>query len=228
MTDASRGRESTTSRRRGVRVAAKRGIDVVGSAATLVVSSPLTLVASVLVRASMGPPVLFRQERLGFGGRVFVLYKFRTMTDDRDAYGRLMPDGDRLTRMGRFLRTTTIDELPQFLNVLRGDMSLVGPRPLLVRYRDLYTPEQWRRHDVRPGLTGLAQVRGRNALSWEERFELDVWYANNWSLLLDLRILLLTLTKVIRGEGVSHTGHVTMPEFTGSGEGSAADNPPRR
>jgi sugar transferase EpsL len=228
MTDASKERRLPMLRRRRVRAAAKRGIDVVGSAAALVVSSPVTLVASVLVLASMGPPVLFRQHRLGFGGRVIVLYKFRTMTDRRDANGNLMPDGDRLTRVGRFLRTTTIDELPQLFNVLRGDMSLVGPRPLLIHYRSLYTPEQWRRHDVKPGVTGLAQVSGRNALSWEERFKLDVWYADNWSLLLDLRILLLTLMKVIRGKGISHTGHVTMPEFTGSGEGSATDNLPRR
>lgn len=193
----------------------KRLTDIVGSAVLLaLVIAPMALLASI-IRIKLGNPVLFAQDRPGRGGRTFRLYKFRTMTDARDASGQLLPDADRLTPFGRFLRSTSLDEFPEFWNVLKGDMSLVGPRPLLVEYLDRYTAEQARRHEVRPGITGLAQVSGRNELSWEERFKLDVWYVDNHSLWLDMKILGMTLWKAIRREGVSSPGHVTMPEFTG-------------
>ena len=172
--------------------------------------------AALAIRWSMGSPVLFRQERPGLGGRAFWLLKFRTMRDAFDAEGRLLPDSERLTSVGRLLRATSVDELPQLINVLRGEMSLVGPRPLLMQYLARYSPRQARRHEVKPGITGLAQVRGRNALSWEEKFELDVTYVETWSLLTDLKILLQTAASVVRREGISQTGHVTMPEFLGS------------
>lgn len=161
--------------------------------------------------------MLFSQERPGLHGRVFRMYKFRSMTDARDSDGNLLPDAVRLTPFGKRLRSTSLDELPELWNVLKGDMSLVGPRPLLVAYLPLYTPEQMRRHAVRPGITGWAQVNGRNAISWEEKFALDVWYVDHWSLMLDLRILVLTLKKVFGREGVSADGHVTVEKFTGSG-----------
>jgi lipopolysaccharide/colanic/teichoic acid biosynthesis glycosyltransferase len=189
---------------------AKRALDVVGATAGLVVGAvPMALIA-VSIRLTMGGPVLFRQARPGLGGRPFELVKFRTM---RDGPG---DDADRLTRLGRALRATSLDELPELWNVLRGDMSLVGPRPLLVRYLDRYSPEQARRHDVKPGLTGLAQVEGRNAVDWEERFRLDVRYVDTWTVAGDLRILAKTLRSVLRREGISAEGHATMPEFTGT------------
>jgi lipopolysaccharide/colanic/teichoic acid biosynthesis glycosyltransferase len=189
---------------------AKRALDVVGATAGLVVGAvPMALIA-VSIRLTMGGPVLFRQARPGLGGRPFELVKFRTM---RDGPG---DDADRLTRLGRALRPTSLDELPELWNVLRGDMSLVGPRPLLVRYLDRYSPEQARRHDVKPGLTGLAQVEGRNAVDWEERFRLDVRYVDTWTVAGDLRILAKTLRSVLRREGISAEGHATMPEFTGT------------
>lgn len=194
----------------------KRAIDIVASSLALVLLSPVLLVLLVLVRLKLGSPAIFSQERPGLGGRTFRLYKFRTMTDARDSSGALLPDDERLTPFGRFLRSTSLDELPEFWNVLKGDMSLVGPRPLLVEYLDRYTPEQARRHEVRPGITGLAQVSGRNELSWEERFKLDVWYVDNHTLWLDLKILAMTVWKAIRREGVSSPGHATMPEFRGS------------
>jgi lipopolysaccharide/colanic/teichoic acid biosynthesis glycosyltransferase len=164
----------------------------------------------------MGLPILFRQQRPGLHGKPFTLLKFRTMTDARDAQGNLLPDAERLTPFGSFLRRTSLDELPAFFNVLRGDMSLMGPRPLLMAYLDRYTPEQARRHEVRPGITGWAQVNGRNAITWEQKFVLDVWYVDNWSLWLDLKILFLTGWKVLRREGISQEGHATMPEFLGA------------
>lgn len=164
----------------------------------------------------MRRPILFHQLRAGLYGRPFWLYKFRTMTDARDSNGRLLPDEQRLTRFGRWLRSTSLDELPELWNVLKGDMSLVGPRPLLVEYLDRYSPEQARRHEMKPGLTGWAQVNGRNALSWEEKFRLDVWYVDNWSIWLDFKILWLTLVKVLTRDGISAHGHATMPEFKGS------------
>jgi sugar transferase EpsL len=194
----------------------KRLLDVVGAAAALVLAAPLMAAISVAIVVTMGRPVLFGQERPGLGGRPFRLYKFRTMRDARDADGRLLPDHERITRLGRWLRSTSLDELPELVNVLRGDMSLVGPRPQLMSYLDRYTPEQARRHDVRPGLTGLAQVQGRNELTWEERFRHDVWYVDHASAWLDVKILVRTALIVLRREGISHPAHATMPEFGGS------------
>ena len=195
----------------------KRLFDAVMAAVGLVLLSPLMALVALLVRWRIGPPVLFAQERPGLGGRPFRIYKFRTMREARDAAGAPLPDELRLAPLGRFLRTTSLDELPELFNVLRGDMSLVGPRPLLMEYLPLYTPEQARRHEVRPGLTGWAQVNGRNAISWEQKFALDVWYVDNRSLLLDLRILALTAAKVLAREGISQEGRATMGRFTGSG-----------
>lgn len=175
---------------------------------------PVVTVLAVLVRVKLGAPVLFRQKRPGQGEQIFELVKFRTMTNDRDAQGRLLPDAVRLTPFGNWLRATSLDELPELWNVLRGEMSLVGPRPLLVQYLDRYSPEQRRRHEIPPGITGWAQINGRNALSWEEKFKLDVWYADHRSLALDLRILFLTLWKVKAREGISAAGEATMPEFS--------------
>ena len=189
----------------------KRLFDVVAAAVLLVVTAPVLLVAALAVRATMGAPVLFRQARVGQGGRVFTLLKLRTM---RTGAGR---DADRLTALGRVLRSTSIDELPQLWNVLRGDMSLVGPRPLLPEYLGRYSPEQARRHEVRPGLTGLAQVEGRNTASWEERLALDVAYVDSWTIGGDLRIMARTVASVLGRRGVSAEGHATMPEFQGEG-----------
>lgn len=202
----------------------KRIIDTVASALGLLVLSPLLVLLVLFVAMKLGTPVFFTQERPGLGGRIFRLYKFRTMTDVRDENGELLSDSVRLTAFGRFMRSASLDELPELWNVLRGDMSLVGPRPLLVEYLERYTPEQARRHEVRPGITGWAQVNGRNALSWEERFALDVWYVDNHSMWLDVKILAMTVGKVLRREGVTNPGHATMPEFTGErdseGEGT--------
>jgi len=198
-------------RRRG-----KRLFDVGASAILLLLLAPLFLVLVVLVGGKLGRPVLFLQERPGLHGRIFSLRKFRTMLDARDAGGNLLPDAERMTSFGRFLRSSSLDELPELWNVLCGEMSLVGPRPLLVRYLERYSPEQARRHEVRPGITGWAQVSGRNALNWEERFRLDVWYVEHVSFLLDLKILWLTLWKVIRREGISAQGEATMGEFMGN------------
>lgn len=195
----------------------KRAIDVVVSATGLMVTGPAILGAAAVVRARLGAPVFFRQERPGLHGKPFHIWKFRTMTDERGPDGQLLPDERRLTRVGRFLRSSSIDELPQLLNVLKGEMSLVGPRPLLMRYLSRYTSRQARRHDVPPGITGLTQVRGRNSLSWEEKFELDVKYVENWSLWLDLKILGETALRVVDRRGISQSGHATMPEFMGSG-----------
>lgn len=194
----------------------KRGFDLVVVIAGAPLWLPLVGLLALLVWAALRVPVLFRQVRPGLGGRPFNLLKLRTMSEARDEDGRLLPDGHRLGRLGRFLRTTSLDELPELLNVLRGDMSLVGPRPLLMEYLERYSPEQARRHDVKPGITGWAQVNGRNALSWEEKFELDVWYVDHLSFWLDLKILGLTLWKVLRREGIAADGHATMPEFLGT------------
>jgi sugar transferase EpsL len=194
----------------------KRLFDLLLAVPTLIVLSPLLTVLALLVRVNLGAPVLFRQTRPGLHGKPFTLYKFRTMTDARDAQGNLLPDAARLTPFGRFLRATSLDELPELWNVLKGDMSLVGPRPLLMQYLDRYTPEQARRHEVRPGITGWAQVNGRNALSWDEKFRLDVWYVDNMSLWLDLRIVALTVWKILKREGISQPGQATMEEFMGN------------
>ena len=202
--------------------AAKRALDVLGAAVALVVLSPVMLAVAVLVRLRLGTPVLFRQARPGRDGRPFVLLKFRTMTDARDEDGELLPDGERLTALGRFLRRTSVDELPELLNVLRGDMSLVGPRPLLPEYLPLYSAEQARRHEVRPGITGWAQVNGRNAVSWDDKLALDVWYVDHRSLRLDAEILGRTVANVLSGHGVSAPGHATTEKFRGSTPGGPA------
>lgn len=191
-------------------------MDVVVALLACVILSPVILGVAVVVYFALGKPVLFRQVRPGLYGKPFVLYKFRTMLDLQDETGNLLPDEKRLTRLGRFLRRTSLDELPEFWNVLQGEMSLVGPRPLLMEYLALYTPEQARRHEVKPGITGLAAVRGRNLLDWEEKFRLDVWYVDHLSFWLDIQILFLTVWKVLKGEGISSPGHVTVPKFEGT------------
>lgn len=194
----------------------KRLFDVTVAAVLLVVLAPLLLLLAVLVALLLGRPVFFVQQRPGRHGRPFKLIKFRTMVDARDASGNLLPDAQRLTRFGRWLRATSLDELPELWNVLKGDMSLVGPRPLLIEYLPLYSPVQARRHEVRPGITGWAQVNGRNDISWEEKFALDVWYVDNQSFLLDLKILLLTMLRVVQRKGISQRGHATAEKFMGS------------
>jgi lipopolysaccharide/colanic/teichoic acid biosynthesis glycosyltransferase len=200
----------------GARLFLKQCIDRLAAGAGLLCLAPVMAVTALIVRATMGGPVLFRQVRPGRGGRLFQVYKFRTMLDAHDADGQPLPDEQRLTRTGRFLRATSLDELPQLWNVLRGDMSLVGPRPLLVEYLPRYSAEQARRHDVLPGITGWAQVNGRNALGWDERFRLDVWYVDHWSLALDVKILALTLLRVVQRQGISFSGEATMFKFLGS------------
>jgi lipopolysaccharide/colanic/teichoic acid biosynthesis glycosyltransferase len=194
----------------------KRILDLFLSLFGLVVLSPFLIFIFILVHLRLGSPVLFRQVRPGFGGRPFTLFKFRTMRDLRDPEGNLLPDEARLPGFGRFLRRMSLDELPELFTVLKGDMSLVGPRPLLPQYLDRYTPEQARRHEAKPGLTGWAQVHGRNAINWEEKFALDVWYVDNRSFWLDLKILAMTAWKVLRREGISAEGEATMPEFMGT------------
>ena len=198
----------------------KRAFDLTAAATTLLLLVPVLAAIGVLVRLLHGSPILFRQERPGLCGSPFTIVKFRTMTDLRDSNEVLLPDSLRLTRFGRFLRSSSLDELPELWNVVRGDMSLVGPRPLLVQYLERYTPEQARRHEIRPGITGLAQIHGRNELTWENRFELDVWYVDHTSLCLDLKILALTLWKTFTREGISASGHVTMHEFRGPDSGN--------
>jgi sugar transferase EpsL len=197
------------------RDSAKRLLDLFLVVAGLVVLSPVLGAVAVLVRATLGRPILFRQKRSGLQGSPFTLLKFRTMTDARDEEGNPLPDGERLTRLGAFLRRTSLDELPTLLNVLKGDMSLVGPRPLITKYLDRYSPEQKRRLEVKPGITGWNQINGRNALTWDEKFTLDVWYVENRSLWLDVKILARTSVHVLTGRGVAAPGHATMPEFKG-------------
>jgi sugar transferase EpsL len=198
--------------------AIKRVVDIVGASVGIILFAPVMLVVSLLVLLTMGRPVLFRQQRPGLRGKPFTLYKFRTMRDVRTPSGELLPDELRLTTFGKWLRSTSLDELPELFNVLKGDMSLVGPRPLLMEYLPRYSPEQARRHEVKPGITGWAQVNGRNALSWEEKFRMDVWYVDNWNLWLDMKILLLTIWKVLKREGISAEGSATMPMFMGDSE----------
>lgn len=195
----------------------KRVADFSVAAVTLVAMLPVLLATALAVRLTIGSPVLFKQRRPGLGSRPFTMVKFRTMRDGIDAYGVPLPDAERLTALGRFLRSTSLDEFPELWNVVRGEMSLVGPRPLLMEYLPLYTPEQARRHEVRPGVTGWAQVNGRNALAWEDRFQLDVWYVDHRSLALDLKILIRTLRKVFAREGIQQDGEATMQKFSGSG-----------
>jgi sugar transferase EpsL len=194
----------------------KRSFDLCAAILGLALFSPILLLLGAVIAALMGRPVLFRQRRVGWGERPFWFYKFRTMNEARDRDGRLLPDAQRLTAAGRFLRSTSLDELPQLWNVLKGEMSLVGPRPLLPEYVGRYSAFQRRRHEVLPGITGWAQVNGRNALAWERKFELDVWYVDNRSLRLDLKILWMTLLGVLRRDGIRQQGHATMPEFAGN------------
>lgn len=194
----------------------KRWFDLLVAGLLLLLLAPVFLVVALLVRWRLGAPVLFRQQRPGLHGQPFTIYKFRTMTDAVDSQGHLLPDAARLPLFGQFLRSTSLDELPELINVLRGDMSLIGPRPLLMEYLSRYTPEQVRRHAVRPGITGWAQTNGRNAISWDEKFAHDVWYVDHYTLALDLKILFLTLWKVVRREGISETGQVTVQKFMGS------------
>ncbi|MCU0543790.1 MAG: sugar transferase [Oscillatoriaceae cyanobacterium Prado104] len=190
-------------------------LDRVCAAIALIAFAPVMLMVAIAIYLRMGGPIFFCQPRPGKNGRVFNFYKFRTMTNDRDANGNLLPDAQRLIPLGQLLRKTSLDELPQLLNVLKGDMSFVGPRPLLVRYLDRYTPEQARRHEAMPGITGWAQVNGRNSISWDAKFKLDVWYVDNWSLWLDLKIMFLTVLKVVKRDGISQEGHATAEEFKG-------------
>lgn len=198
--------------------AVKRVIDFAGALIGIVALLPVFAAVAAAVRLGLGSPVFFRQQRPGLYGKPFTLVKFRTMTDKRSANGQLLPDAERITSLGRFLRRTSLDELPELWNVLMGDLSLVGPRPLLMQYLDRYTPFQMRRHEVRPGITGWAQVNGRNAITWEEKFDMDLWYVDNRSLMLDFRIVIMTLGQVIRGKGVSQDGRATVDEFMGSDE----------
>ena len=194
----------------------KRIFDLIVSAAAIVCLSPVLLILAAVVRWKLGAPVLFRQRRPGLHGRPFWLLKFRTMTDARDAGGALLPDAVRLTAFGRFLRAASLDELPELFNVLKGEMSLVGPRPLLMQYLERYTPEQARRHEVKPGITGWAQVNGRNAITWEEKFKLDIWYVDHRSLWLDMKIIAMTVWKILNREGINQPGQATMEEFKGA------------
>ncbi|MDQ6981930.1 MAG: sugar transferase [Mariprofundus sp.] len=194
----------------------KRLFDLVVAISGLCLLWPLLLLLALLVRIKLGAPVFFQQQRPGLHGKPFYIYKFRSMTDARDANGKLLPDADRLPPFGQFVRRFSLDELPQLYNVLKGDISLVGPRALLMEYLPLYSADQARRHDVKPGITGWAQVNGRNAIGWEEKFDYDVWYVDHHSFLLDLKILWMTMLKVVRSDGVAQSGHVTMEKFRGS------------
>jgi sugar transferase EpsL len=193
----------------------KRSLDILTAGLGLLILSPLLIVIFLLILIQMGRPIIFKQMRPGLNGKPFYMYKFRTMTNEKDEQGNPLSDEQRLTRLGRFLRSTSLDELPELFNVLKGDMSLVGPRPLLMQYLARYTPEQARRHEAQPGITGWAQVNGRNAITWEEKFALDVWYVDNRSFWLDIKILAMTVVKVFKREGISAKGEATMPEFMG-------------
>jgi lipopolysaccharide/colanic/teichoic acid biosynthesis glycosyltransferase len=194
----------------------KRLLDLAITVPGLLLISPIMAIIALVVRFTLGEPVLFRQIRPGYKNRLFTVYKFRTMSDARDRQGNLLPDSERLTRLGHLLRNTSLDELPELINVLRGEMSLVGPRPLLIQYLERYSPEQARRHDVFPGITGWAQINGRNALTWADKFRLDVWYVDHWSLWLDIKILSINFWKVLIREGISQPGHATAEEFMGN------------
>lgn len=193
----------------------KRLFDILFSLLALIIISPVFLIVALLVRINLGSPILFTQERVGLNNKVFKMYKFRTMKNGKNKNGELLPDNERLTKFGEKLRSTSLDELPEFINILKGDMSLIGPRPLLVEYIPLYNNEQIKRHNVLPGLTGWAQVNGRNAISWSEKFKLDVWYVENWNLILDIKIFFLTIYKVFKRDGISEEGEVTMTKFNG-------------
>lgn len=191
-------------------------MDIIASFAALLLLFPVLVCTAIIVRFKLGSPVLFKQQRPGLNGKPFYMYKFRTMTDQRDEQGRLLPDEQRLPKFGQLLRSTSLDELPELLCVLKGDMSLVGPRPLMMKYLPRYTSQQARRHEMKPGITGWAQINGRNAISWEDRFELDVWYVDNWNIWIDIKILFKTVMSVFQREGITQEGHVTMTEFMGT------------
>ncbi len=201
----------------------KRILDIISSLLAIIILSPLLAVTSVLVKTKLGSPVLFKQERPGKNEKIFTLMKFRTMTDERDENGELLPDEVRLTKFGKFLRSTSIDELPELFNILKGDMSVIGPRPLLVKYLPRYNEHQHRRHEVKPGLSGWAQVNGRNAISWEEKFDFDVEYVDNYSLLMDIKVLFMTLANVLKRDGISSETSATMEEFMGNEIGETAN-----
>lgn len=209
----------------------KRVLDIIISFPALIVLSPLFLIISMIVVIHYGPPVVFKQKRPGYQGQIFTIYKFRTMHNRADEHGNPLPDAQRLTKFGRFLRATSLDELPELINVLKGEMSIVGPRPLLVEYLDRYSPHQFRRHEVLPGITGWAQVHGRNVITWQEKFDMDVWYVDNWSIWLDLKTILLTVVKVLRREGISQPGQATAEPFFGNpretGEPSSSEHHPK-
>jgi len=194
----------------------KRVFDLIVSCLALIILSPLMLITGLAVWIGLGWPVIFGQKRPGYRAKIFTIYKFRTMRDLRDRDGKLLPDAARMTKLGKFIRSTSLDELPELFNVLKGEMSIVGPRPLLIAYLDRYSPEQSRRHDVLPGITGWAQVNGRNALSWEEKFALDVWYVDHWSFWLDIKIIFMSVGKVLKREAISAPGEATAPEFMGT------------
>lgn len=196
--------------------AVKRAIDIVCSGIGLIVLSPILVITAILIRKNLGSPIFFTQDRIGKDGKVFKMIKFRTMLDATDKYGNQLPDEERLTSFGKLLRSTSIDELPELVNVFLGDMSLVGPRPLLVEYKELYSKEQWRRHEVRPGITGWAQINGRNNISWNEKFKLDVWYVDNESLFIDIKIILATILKVIKRADINQDGEATVADFNGN------------
>ena len=193
----------------------KRTFDIVAALGGLIIFSPIIIVVAILVRVNLGSPILFTQDRVGKNNKIFKMMKFRTMKDGVDKYGKLLPDSERLTNFGKILRSTSLDELPELINILKGDMSLIGPRPLLIEYLPLYSEEQKRRHNVLPGLTGWAQVNGRNSISWGEKFKLDVYYVNNWSLGLDLKIFFLTFYKLFNREGINQDGESTVEDFNG-------------
>jgi sugar transferase EpsL len=199
-----------------IQAAVKRVLDLAISATVLILTSPIWLLLALLIKLESKGPIFFRQERPGLSCRPFTIIKFRTMLDARNSAGDLLPDKDRLTRLGRFLRSTSLDELPELLNVLKGEMSVVGPRPLLTRYLARYSKDQLRRQEVKPGLTGWAQINGRNALTWDEKFRLDVWYVDHRSLALDIKILIMTVWKILKREGINQPGQATMEEFRGS------------
>ena len=201
---------------RHLQFAIKRILDIGTSLFLIILFAPLILIISIVILITMGSPIFFQQERLGHHGKLFTIYKFRTMSDRRDSEGILLPDAERLTSIGKLLRKTTLDELPELFNVLIGDMSLVGPRPLLVEYRDLYTSEQWRRHEMPPGMAGPVIAYGRNLLDWEEKFKRDIWYVDHWSLLLDLKILIRTAVGVVQSKGINQPGRATVDFFQGN------------
>ncbi len=194
----------------------KRPFDIITSSIILLIGLPLYTILSILIYTKLGHPLLFRQQRPGLHSKPFTILKFRTMTDERDANGNLLSDAERLTTFGRFLRSSSLDELPELWNVLKGEMSLVGPRPLLMQYLPLYTPEQARRHEVRPGITGWAQINGRNAISWEEKFNLDIWYVDNHNLQLDMKIIWKTIRKITKRDDINQQGHATIRPFEGT------------